>query len=191
MGCDQDDRGEQLCADAGCPGGNPGGQPESGSRNSRDPRRLERNSATAKGYVCDAAKASSQRGGQIMSEPINLLVVDLSHYDPASDYTAVKDCGIVGIIYKATQGQSYTDPTYQAQRAAAKNAGLKWGSYHFGDGSDSDGQVVNYLAFAQVEADELFCLDYEDNGNSTMGLEGARNFISGVESGLNRPGGCV
>jgi len=83
-----------------------------------------------------------------MSEPINPRVVDLSHWNPANDYDAVKDAGIVGVIYKATEGVSYTDNTYVQQQHAAKAAGLKWGAYHLANGRVVDGQVANFLRFA-------------------------------------------
>jgi lysozyme len=59
---------------------------------------------------------------------MNYMVVDLSHYDPAHDYDAVKAAGVTGVIYKATQGQTYQDPTYPKQRRAALKAGLCWGA---------------------------------------------------------------
>jgi GH25 family lysozyme M1 (1,4-beta-N-acetylmuramidase) len=119
------------------------------------------------------------------------LVIDLSHYDPAEDYAKVKAEGVVGIIYKATQGSSYTDPTYCDQRKAALAAGLKWGAYHFGDGSDPLTQAANFLAFAQVDDSTVFCLDYEDNGDNTMALGQAQLFVRAVEFVLERPGQCV
>lgn len=126
-----------------------------------------------------------------MTETINAAVVDLSHYDPASDYAAVKATGIVGVIYKATEGQSWTDNTYIEQQRAAKAAGLKWGAYHFADGSDVDGQVANFMAFACPDPNELFCLDWEDNGGDTMTADGVKDWITKVEAMLGRPGECV
>lgn len=122
---------------------------------------------------------------------INPLVVDLSHWDPASDYNEVKNDGFFGVIFKATQGQSYTDDQYVSQQHAAKAAGLKWGAYHFGDGSNVDGQVRNFMRFASPDPDELFCLDWEDNGGDTMSLEQAQEWITEVETQLGRPGQCV
>ena len=122
---------------------------------------------------------------------VNPVVVDLSHWDPASDYGAVGDAGIVGVIYKATEGQSYTDPTYVSQQHAAKLAGLLWGAYHFADGSDVDGQVANFLRFASPDPDELFCLDWEDNGGAKMSRSQAEQWIQGVEDRLGRPNQCV
>lgn len=126
-----------------------------------------------------------------MSHPIKPMVVDLSHWDPADDYEAVKKSGIVGVIYKATEGSSYTDDTYVAQQRAAKAAGLKWGAYHFGDATNVDQQVDNFMAFACPDSDELFALDWEDNGDDTMTVAQAKEFISKVEGRLDRPGQCV
>jgi lysozyme len=128
-----------------------------------------------------------------MSEPINPRVVDLSHWDPAQDYNKVKADGIVGVIYKATEGQGYTDDTYADQQKAAKQAGLKWGAYHFADGSNVDGQVENFLRFACPDPDELFALDWEDNpsGSGKMSLSSVKQWITKVEDALERPGECV
>lgn len=122
---------------------------------------------------------------------IKPLVVDLSHWDPADDYEAVREDGIFGVIYKATEGGGYTDSTYVQQQQAAKAAGLLWGSYHFADGSDVSRQIDNYLRFACPDPDELFCLDWEDNGGDKMSADDACTWITEVETALNRPNECV
>src|SRR5262245_1137742 len=122
---------------------------------------------------------------------VNPLVVDLSHWDPAEDYEAVVESGIVGVIYKATEGQSYTDPTYVAQQQAAKRVGLQWGAYHFADSSMVQGQIDNFMRFACPDADELFCLDWEDNDGDMMDVDDVVRWIEGVETRLGRPGQCV
>jgi len=121
------------------------------------------------------------------------MVVDLSHWDPASDYNAVKAAGIHGVIYKATEGSSYTDDTYVSQQHAAKAAGLLWGSYHFADASDVNKQISNFMKFACPDPDELFCLDWEDNpsGGGAMSAANAKTWITEVERQLNRPNQCV
>jgi lysozyme len=127
-----------------------------------------------------------------MSEPINAMVVDLSHWDPAKDYNAVKQDGIVGCIYKATQGTGYRDDTYVQQQKAAKAAGLRSGAYHFADGSNVDGQVKNFMEFACPDPDELFCLDWEDNpGGTKMTASQVKEWVTKVEDALGRPGQCV
>jgi lysozyme len=122
---------------------------------------------------------------------INPLVVDLSHHDPADDYGRVKVAGIVGVIYKATEGTTYTDDTYVEQQKAAKAAGLKWGSYHFAHPGNIQGQIDNYMRFACPDPDEIFCLDWEEVSTGTMSAAEARQWIEGVEKALKRPGQCV
>jgi len=126
-----------------------------------------------------------------MTHPINAIVTDLSHWDPADDYAAAKAAGVVGVIYKATEGTGYTDPTYVDQQHAAKTAGLKWGAYHFGNAESVAAQIENFMRFASPDLDELFCLDWEDNGDSTMSAAQAEEWITGVETRLQRPGQCV
>jgi lysozyme len=118
-------------------------------------------------------------------------VIDLSHHDPASDYVAVFNSGIRGIIYKATQGIEYTDPTYTSQRIKAKQAGLQWGAYHFADSADVAAQAKNFLAYRPPDPDELFCLDWEDNAGNAMSKEQAQEWITTVETALGRLGECV
>jgi lysozyme len=94
-------------------------------------------------------------------------------------------------VYKATEGASYSDPTYVAQQHAAKSAGLKWGAYHFADGSDVQKQVDNFMRFACPDPDEMFCLDWEDNGGDMMSLDDVKEWIARVEERLGRKGECV
>lgn len=122
---------------------------------------------------------------------INPLVVDLSHWDPADDYTDVVRDGIVGVIYKGTEGTSYTDPTYVQQQQSAKAAGLKWGAYHFATAASLQGQIDNFLRYVSPDPDELFCLDWEDYGSNTMSLSSVKTWITEVENALHRPRECV
>jgi lysozyme len=119
------------------------------------------------------------------------MVVDLSHWDSASDYGAVKSAGIRGVIYKATEGTGYTDDTYVSQRKAARAEGLLWGGYHFADGSDVHRQIDNFMRFCCPDPDELFCLDWEDNGGNVMSASNAKTWITEVEKQLGRTEQCV
>lgn len=122
---------------------------------------------------------------------MNPLVVDLSHWDPAQDYGAVRRSGIVGVIYKATDDTGYTDPTYISQRQLAKSVGLLWGSYHFAHPGSIQGQIDNYLRFAKPQPDEIFCLDWENASEGTMSSAEAMEWITGVEGALGREGQCL
>lgn len=126
-----------------------------------------------------------------MAHPVNPMVVDLSHWDPAEDYDAVKQDGIFGCIYKATEGAGYTDDTYVSQQQAAKAAGLRWGAYHFANADNITDQIDNFLRYASPDPDELFCLDWEDYGSNTMSLNHVKEWIEEVENQLGRPEQCV
>jgi lysozyme len=126
-----------------------------------------------------------------MAYPVKPRVVDLSHWDPASNYDAVKLDGIVGCIYKATEGSGYTDPTYVQQQKAAKAAGLKWGAYHFATAASTSAQIDNFMRYACPDPDELFCLDWEDYGSNTMSLSAVKEWMAEVEQQLGREGQCV
>jgi GH25 family lysozyme M1 (1,4-beta-N-acetylmuramidase) len=118
--------------------------------------------------------------------PIKLIVVDLSHFDTITDLNAAKSAGLAGIVYKASQGSGYKDPTYAGVRGQALAAGLLWGAYHFGDNSSVTSQVGNFLAAAQTDANTLLALDYEPNGNATMSLSQAQQFLTQVAQQAGR-----
>ena len=115
-----------------------------------------------------------------MAKAMVPLVVDLSHHNEVEDWGKVYASGIRGVIHKATQGATYKDPTYTERRAAAKAAGLLWGTYHFADGSDVTKQVENFLSVAGTDPDTLLALDYEPNGKNTMSLVQAKQFLQMV-----------
>src|SRR5215510_6394485 len=119
------------------------------------------------------------------------MCVDLSHWNMSEDYDAVKNDGMGGVIYKGTEGANYTDDTYVSQQHAAKEAGLKWGAYHFANADNVTQQIDNFMRFVCPDPDELFCLDWEDYGSNTMSAANVKEWITKVETALNRPGECV
>jgi len=127
----------------------------------------------------------------MMWPPNQVFVPDLSHYEWPCNFNALADAGCVGVIFKATQSTGYQDPTYTAARAACYAAGMKWGAYHFGEDSDVEGQVNNFLSYAMPTGDDLICLDLEDYENTTMTRTQARDWITRVENNLGRDGQCV
>ena len=52
-------------------------------------------------------------------------------------------------------------------------------------------QMNNFMKFACPDPDELFCLDWEDNGGNVMSAADAKTWITQVENQLGRPGECV
>lgn len=82
---------------------------------------------------------------------MTIRIIDISSYNPDFDMAAVKASGITGVYIKATEGASYTNPLYAAQRAAAEAAGLVIGSYHFfHPGTDAKVQADRFCAVAGV-----------------------------------------
>ncbi len=115
------------------------------------------------------------------------VVVDLSHHNGNVDFAKAKAAGIVGVIHKATQGQSDLDKTYDAHRKAALDAGLLWGAYHFATGSDGIKQAENFLTVAEPEKDTLLVLDFEPNPTGpSMDLLEAHAFVTHVQEQIGR-----
>src|SRR5215471_15885383 len=47
-----------------------------------------------------------------MPEALN-VIIDISHHDGNVNLAKAKEDGILGVIQKATQGQTFKDPTYK------------------------------------------------------------------------------
>lgn len=120
--------------------------------------------------------------------PVGLnAVIDISHHNANIDFTKLKTAGILGVIHKATQGSTDSDPTYLAHRAAALQAGLLWGAYHFGTDSDGVQQAINFLKVVGDPAGTLLALDFESNPTGpSMSLEEARAFITQIKTATGR-----
>ena len=121
-----------------------------------------------------------------MAEPLN-VVVDLSHHNGTVNLNKAKEDGIVGVIHKASQGRTNRDPNYKTNRTKAQNAGLLWGAYHFGTGSDGVQQAQNFLEAVGDPANVLLVLDFEPNPTGpSMTLEEARAFVTHVQQETGR-----
>ncbi len=114
------------------------------------------------------------------SHEVSDVVIDLSHYNEVTSFSEAKAGGIVGVIHKATQGTSGVDPTYASRRPQALAAGLWWGAYHFGTGDDVVAQAQHFLSTVNPGPQDLLALDFEGDGNDTMTLEQAEQFVSAV-----------
>src|SRR5436190_14075272 len=78
--------------------------------------------------------------------------IDLSHYNGAVDWRAVKDAGIKFAIVKATESTSYGyTQYYRDNRPAAAKAHVTFGAYHFARPSGST--VDQIKADGKAEAD--------------------------------------
>ncbi len=58
-------------------------------------------------------------------------VIDLSHWDPASNFALIKATGIQACFFKATEGLTNRDTTFDSHWFNCKKAGIIRGAYHF------------------------------------------------------------
>ncbi|HEY0302676.1 MAG TPA: glycoside hydrolase family 25 protein, partial [Rhizomicrobium sp.] len=114
------------------------------------------------------------------------VVVDIYHGNAVTSFAQAKAAGLRGVIHKASTGQSGSDPAYAQRRAAAAAAGLLWGAYHWGTAAPADKQVENFLSKVQPDANTLVALDFESDPGNQMTLEGARQFLQGIQDKLGR-----
>jgi len=118
--------------------------------------------------------------------PIN-VVVDISHHNGNVNLKKAKDDGILGVIQKASQGQTFVDPTYKTNKAKATDAGLLWGAYHFATGSDGVKQAEHLLEVVAGDPKTLLVLDFEPNPTGpSMTLEEARAFVTHIYEATGR-----
>jgi lysozyme len=114
-------------------------------------------------------------------------VVDISHHNGDVNLVKAKADGILGVIQKATQGQSGNDPTFKTNRTKASDAGLMFGAYHFATGSDGLKQAEHFLEVVGSVKDVLLVLDFEPNPTGpSMTLEEARAFVTHVAEQTGR-----
>ena len=90
---------------------------------------------------------------------------DAHHDDGPFSAVEVRANGVLGLIYKATQGVTFRDPRFVAAMAQCAAAGLLRGAYHFASGTSD--AVAQADAFMRVVGaipghdDVLLCLDLE------------------------------
>lgn len=115
------------------------------------------------------------------------IVADISHHNSNVNLIKAKADGLIGVIQKATQGLLNVDPTYKKNQKKASDAGLLWGAYHFGTGSDGVQQAQHFLDTVQPDKQTLLVLDFEpDLQGPSMTLEEARAFVTHVHDAVGR-----
>lgn len=126
-------------------------------------------------------------------------VVNMSHYDLVRvDFVAMKSEGVVGVIHEATFPRLQRDWRYFERQAAASQAGLLWGAYHFGDGTNPISQADHFLAVVgsshplinpapnaeKTRPGVLLVLDFEKNGHypgGSMSVSQAAAFVERIK----------
>ncbi|MEU8571188.1 GH25 family lysozyme [Streptomyces pathocidini] len=88
--------------------------------------------------------------------------VDVASYQPA-DYSTK---GLDFAFIKITEGRSYTNPKWVAQRQTARDAGLVTGFYHFVRPGSMKEQADYFMSKINLVRGDLLVLDWEDSGVS-------------------------
>ncbi|MGE5208496.1 MAG: glycoside hydrolase family 25 protein [Alphaproteobacteria bacterium] len=127
-------------------------------------------------------------------------VVNLSHYDMMRpDFATMKRQGIVGVIHEATYPPFTRDAKYLDRQLGALEAGLLWGAYHYGNGSDPVRQADHFLSVVsnawahaspatRPSAGVLLVLDFEKNGHYPGGTMRPDQAVAFVERIRQRTG---
>ncbi len=116
--------------------------------------------------------------------------IDVSHWEGNINWNQVKQSGISASYMKATEGVSYTDPTYAQYVQDASAAGLLVGAYHFAHPEQNDA-ITEAKHFIDVlnryHTDLMPVLDLESPASPTGNITGpyvsnwARTFINYVQ----------
>jgi len=116
--------------------------------------------------------------------------VDISHWDGAIDWAALKKSDITFLYIKATQGTTYQDPMFVKNWANAKKYGFTRGAYHFFD-PDEDGAKQAKLFLDRIkheDGDLVPALDIEvaSKGGPEKLVEEMDEWLLYVEKALNK-----
>lgn len=118
-------------------------------------------------------------------------VIDINHHALVESFAVARELGGVrGLFHKASEGNDWADPVYQARRQMAADAGLYWGAYHFGTRMHPGAEQAQFfLQVTQPTPGTLLVLDLELNerapGNS-MTLSQAEDFVRTIEAATGR-----
>jgi lysozyme len=125
-------------------------------------------------------------------------VVNMSHYDlMRPDFAGMGREGVVAVIHEATFPYLQRDVKYAERQRAARQAGLLWGAYHFGDATNPIQQADHFLhsvAAARMAGPEesrsgvLLVLDFERNGHYPGGSMTVPQAVAFVERIKQRTG---
>ena len=109
----------------------------------------------------------------LASEQQKNIVLDISRYQGEIDFEQLASSSQVRYIFaKATEGSNYIDPQFYRNVAAARDAGIKIGAYHFfTEKSSAKAQAIHFLnTIQQLDLDLIPVIDIELNFSSVSQL---------------------
>ena len=100
---------------------------------------------------------------------LTLPGIDVSHYNGSPDWSQVKADGVRFVIAKATEGTTFLDDHYAANKQQVEALGMAFTAYHFARPDKSTGDAVAeadwFVGNAQLTGRNLVpVLDLEDGG---------------------------
>src|SRR3954449_12937619 len=107
-----------------------------------------------------------------MQDPLSSLSlvhgIDVSKSQGTVDWTAVQAAGYAFAYVKATDGQTYVDPTFEQNWTGAASAGLLRGAYHFFRAEDSpQAQAEFFWQTVGGNGDLPLVIDVEESMSQT------------------------
>ncbi|MFJ6841332.1 glycoside hydrolase family 25 protein [Streptomyces griseoluteus] len=97
--------------------------------------------------------------------------IDVSAYQPSTYDVA----GLDFVFTKITEGLSYINPRWTAQRDRAKSKGLVWGAYHYPHmANDPIAEADYFLSQVKWAAGDIIVLDWEGYDSANKGVPRAR-----------------
>jgi len=93
--------------------------------------------------------------------------IDVSHYQGTMNWATAKNAGVEFAFIKATEGTTYTDPTFSTNWSGAGAQGIKRGPYHyFINNVDPVAQADHFYAVAASGGELGYAVDCEDESAS-------------------------
>lgn len=101
--------------------------------------------------------------------------VDVSNYQAASGW----ETGVDFAFVKLTEGTTYVNPKWVAQRQTARDAGLVVGFYHFVRPGSMVDQADYFLSQVALRPGDVLCLDWEDQDVSSAEKDAWISYVQG------------
>lgn len=105
-------------------------------------------------------------------------IIDLSHWNPVTSWSAIANAGVRAAILKSSQGLT-RDPSYAAFYVGARNCHLGIGAYHFGVASQDPIKQADFF-LQQAASCKVLALDWEWNKADTMTADQAAAFVAEI-----------
>ncbi len=118
--------------------------------------------------------------------------IDVSYWDSGIDWPKVRATGQRYVFIKATEGDSYADPTFDDNWRGAKSAGLLRGAYHFFRSNvDPKKQVTKFIDYVKSMNDNgelppVLDLETPDGQTKEKIISRAKTWLDLVEAAFGR-----